>query len=181
MSQAVVWILTPNGPMTAHLATSHSASPRPAAAIFVHVDAGYRVGGSDLVRTTSAVSDVYAEEGSITTDYGNGSGPQIDLMGGVFFTRKLAIAGGFSYYQRTQDGHVDAEIPHPFYLNQPRSASFDSSDLTGTEFAFHVSLLVSAWDTPKQRLSIFGGPSFFDVSQKTPTGLSIAAGFWNCG
>lgn len=171
VSQAVVWVLTPNGPMQASI-PSAGVRHRPAAN-FLNIDVGYRLGGEDLVHDATAFSDVYAEDGSISTDYGNGSGPQIDVMAGRYLTPKLALAGGFSWYQRTQDAHIEAEIPHPFYLNQLRPASFDASDLTGNELGIHISVLATIWETAKQRLSIFGGPSFFRVTQQIPTTLSI--------
>lgn len=175
VSQAVVWILTADGPMAKQIAAGSASAParRSATPLFLHVDAGYRIGGDDLIRNTSAFSDLYAEPGSIAANYGNGSGPQIDLMGGLFFTSRVAIAGGVSFYNGTKDGRIDAEIPHPFYFGQPRSASFESNDLTAREIGIHISLLVSAWETPKQRLSIFGGPSFFNLSLKVPDTLSI--------
>jgi len=173
VSQAVVWILEPNGPMAASLQLQTPATRRSRMPGFFHLDVGYRLGGDELVRTSPAFADIYAEEGSISANYGNGSGPQVDLMFGSYLTPKFALAGGFSFFQTLEDARLEAQVPHPFYLNQFRTASADSSEVTANELGFHISALFTVWETPVQRFSIFGGPSFFRVSQQVPIDLSI--------
>lgn len=168
VSQAVVWVLEPTGRFRA---TGVRGSVGPER--FLNVDVGYRIGGGDLVRTASAFADDYAETGSITTNYGNGSGVELDVMGGARVHAQLGIAGGFSYYARPQDAVVDAQVPHPFYFHQLRNASFDDATLKGREIGVHISLLWMPQWNRRQAFVLYGGPSFFHVSHGAVAHLDL--------
>jgi hypothetical protein len=59
---------------------------------------------------------------------------------------------------------IDAQVPHPFFFNQPRSVTGEF-DGDRKETAVHVQV---KWLVPvsnKMLVTIFGGPSFFKVEQ----------------
>ena len=67
---------------------------------------------------------------------------------------------------------VTGSYPHPFFFNQPRTGSFDTGTLDRAEVGVHPSVAWIAPASKKLRLTVFGGPSFFTITQTavdTPT------------
>ena len=55
-------------------------------------------------------------------------------------------------------------LPHPFHLEQFRAVD-GSAAATRQETAVHVQLRVGATVGPRLEVTLFGGPTFFDVEQ----------------
>jgi hypothetical protein len=169
VSQAVVWRLEPAGPFRAPGVRGGVGS----ASRFLKVDASYRIGGSDLVGSAPAFAADYAEAGSLTTSYGDGSGVQLDVMGGARLRGALGIGAGFSYYARRQTTTIDAQVPHPFFFDQPRRASFDDRTFDGREIGMHVSLIwMPRWNR-RRAFMVYGGPSFVHLSQDVVSSVDL--------
>ena len=125
------------------------------------VDGGYRVGGEDLTRTATAFKADYAEDGSIATNYGNASSGQFGATVVPFLLGPLGVGVGVDYTSHSGSATVDAEIPHPFFFNQDRSASFATSPLSGHQLAINIPIM---WTLPSYgalKILVFGGPTFF--------------------
>ena len=143
------------GPPSAQAARVTAASvPRPPRrhATIVNIDGVYRQGRDDLTRSLTAFKDVFAEEGTIDTNFGDNSGWALNLMIGQAVWGPIGVGVGAGYYLRDRSAAIDARIPHPFFFNQLRSATFDTPSLRGHEAAIHIPLI---WMPPAFGLTSF--------------------------
>ena len=97
----------------------------------------------------------------------------IDIGGGVRLPGNLGVGIGFSRFDTSNDASVDARLPHPFFFDRHRAIAGSAPGLTRTETAIHLQLRWFAPVPDQLELSVFGGPSFFNVTQ----GLVTAVGF----
>ncbi len=160
-------------PAPAEEPTSSSSSSS-SARMFVNIDAAYRKGASALKRSVPAFGDVYAEPGQLVTDYGRGTGLQLDLMGGRSLWGPIGVGVGFAYYRHQSSARVDARVPHPFFFNQLRDATFTTKPLKREEIAVHVPALWMPEMGGPVKILVFGGPSFFRVAQNAVIDVSLA-------
>ena len=139
---------------------------------FFNIDGGYRLGADDLTRTFKAFSDVLAEEGTIASNYGDNAGWSLEVMIGHAVWRSLGVGVGGSYYLRKRSVAVDARVPHPFFFNQLRTATFDTEPLKAHEAAVHIPVVwMPAFGD--FRVLVFAGPSFFRLSQTVVTKVTL--------
>jgi hypothetical protein len=92
--------------------------------------------------------------------------------GGVrmqFASRITLGAVGF-FSPATLSGRVDAQLPHPFYFNQPRQVSGDTSGLTRREAGAHLDVGYPL-SIGSRSVRLFGGPSLIRVEQALVTGI----------
>lgn len=164
------------GPPSAQVARATTASPpRPSTknTSFVNIDGVYRVGRDDLTRTTTAFSDLFAEEGTIASNYGDATGWSVDVLAGAAVVGSLGVGVGVSYSLREKAAVVDARVPHPFFFDQLRPATFETEPLSAYEAALHIPAI---WMPPAfgpVRVLVFGGPSIFRFSQTVVTDVAL--------
>jgi hypothetical protein len=91
------------------------------------------------------------------------AGVRVRLVGGLHLG--LAV----SSWSRSTEGALDARIPHPFFFNQPRELDGLVTGLTHKETAVHIEAAYVALLGRSVDLSIFGGPSRFNVRQDLVT------------
>ncbi|HEU4687452.1 MAG TPA: outer membrane beta-barrel protein, partial [Vicinamibacterales bacterium] len=87
-----------------------------------------------------------------------------DASGAVVVWRNLAVGGGLARFSTSTPTTINAQIPHPFFFNQPRSVTGEFEG-DRSELAVHIQ---AKWLVPvndKFLVTIFGGPSFFQVEQ----------------
>jgi hypothetical protein len=173
-SQVVIETVGPPSPAAARIRTPIPPSRRPRKGLSIlNIDAVYRDGRDDLTRSAAAFAGGYAEAGSITANYGNSTGVAFDLMYGQPVWGTIGLGVGAAYHLRSQSAAVDARIPHPFYFNQLRAATFGTPALKGHEAALHVPVL---WMPPafgSIKVLVYGGPSIFSVSQTVVHDLTL--------
>jgi hypothetical protein len=105
-----------------------------------------------------------AENGRLETSYDVGGGLAFDASGSFLVWRDLALGVGLTLFSASTTTTIDAQVPHPFFFNQPRSVTGEF-DGDRSETAVHIQ---ARWLVPvsnKMLLTIFGGPSFFKVEQ----------------
>jgi hypothetical protein len=139
----------------------------------LNIDAGFRVGGDDLTRSFSAFTDIFAEAGTIATNYGNRSGVAFDVLFAQPIASSFGVGVGFDYYLRSQHATVDARVPHPFFFNQLRTGTFETEALSAHEAAVNIP---AVWMPPAfgaLKIMVFGGPTIFRVSQTVVTDLVL--------
>ena len=76
----------------------------------------------------------------------------------------LAVGVGLTLFSASTTAAIDAQVPHPFFFNQPRTVTGEF-DGDRSETAVHIQ---AKWLVPvnnKMLVTIFGGPSFFSVEQ----------------
>src|SRR5262245_56238138 len=155
-------------------------TPRPARTVRVRppysrvftVSAGYQA-GSDVTQSFTAFTDVFAEAGSIATNFGNRSGFAFNALFAEPIHGQFGVGLGLDLYFRNQAASVDGSVPHPFFFNQLRTATFETSGLGAHDAALNIPLV---WMPPmrrKVRMLVFGGPTIFRVSQTVVTNLAL--------
>ena len=73
---------------------------------------------------------------------------------------------------RTTEGTLSAEVPHPFYFQQPRLVEGTVKGLQSSEKAVHVSVAYRRPVADRLDVAIFGGPSRFSLSQDLVTDIT---------
>lgn len=141
-------------------AAAQSASDR----FVVSINAGIQT-------TARHLSDHFEFERNIETAtvdvrYPSGSGVLVD--GGVGIRLWKRLGAGLAVSRFTHDGsaHVEAAIPHPFLLKQPRAISGEASSITRTETGVHLQLLYTIASSRRFRLTLSGGPSRLELRQE---------------
>ena len=134
------------------------AQPR----VGVTVNAGTQATSTEF--TTRSTLSLYREDGDLRADYGVDAGAFIDLGASVRFWRQVGIGVGVSQFQTTGGTGVTAGLPHPFHFEQVRTVD-GSAAATRQETAVHVQLRVGATVGTRLDVTLFGGPTFFDVKQ----------------
>lgn len=139
----------------------------------LYVDGAYRAGAEDFTRTFTAFKDRFAEDGSIATNFGNRSGPAVDLFFAEPLSGAFGVGVGADVYVRSTEATVNATVPHPFFFNQPRSATFETAGLSSREIAFNISGTYTPPDAGPVKILVFGGPTIFNVSQIVVTDVTL--------
>lgn len=136
------------------------------------VGAGYQA-GTNLTQSFTAFTDVFAEAGSIATNFGKRSGFAFDALFAEPIRGQFGVGVSFDVYFRNQAANVDARVPHPFFFNQLRTATFETSALGAHDTALNVPLVWMPPNRGKMRILAFGGPTIFRVSQTVVTNLAL--------
>ena len=130
---------------------------------FVTFGVGAQVASADFSETHS--EPLNAEQKTWTADYSVKTGLEFEIGGGWRVWRNLFVGATYSHFHDSRTAAVTAQIPHPFFFNQPRTIAGDSVDLGHDENAGHFSLW---WIVPAGRrleVGVFGGPSVIAVSR----------------
>ena len=155
---------------TVEAQTRPPARPRPRPVLtergFIAVNGVFQVG--DNVFDDTHTFRENAENGRLDTDYTVGSGPAFDVSGGGVLWRNLAVGVGITRFSKSTVTVVDALVPHPLFFNQPRTVTGEFSG-TRTELAVHVQVRGVFPVSNRLQVTIFGGPSFFQVEQSIVT------------
>ena len=140
------------------------------------VERGFVIVGGGVQATAADLSDRIlfesnAETGSLDADYPGRTGVLVDVTAGMRVRRQVGIAVGVSRTARNGSAQVTAQIPHPFFDDQPRSVSGEAGAISRTETAVHGQLYYDMRPRGPWRVRLFGGPSYFTVEQEVVTGV----------
>jgi hypothetical protein len=138
------------------------AQTRVSERVFISVNGLYQVTSNDFDDTTTF--RIHAENGRFDTDYDVGGGLAFDVSGAYVVWRNLAVGAGLTSFSTSTPTTIEAQVPHPFFFNQPRSVSGEFEG-DRSELAVHIQ---ARWIVPvsnKLVVAVFGGPSFFQVEQ----------------
>jgi hypothetical protein len=130
--------------------------------VFIAVNGLYQVTSNDFDDTTTV--RIYAENGRLDTDYDVGGGLAFDVSGAFVVWRNLAVGAGLTSFSTSTPTTIEAQVPHPFFFNQPRSVSGEFEG-DRSELAVHIQAKWIAPVSSKMYVTVFGGPSFFQVEQ----------------
>jgi len=115
--------------------------------------------------------DLYAEQGSFTTDYQVEARLGVDAGGFVRVWKNLAVGAAFTTHKDDRDLVIEASLPHPLLFNHPRAVE-GTAPGTREETAVHLQVAYVVPVNRNLRVVVFGGPSFFTVKQSVVTGIS---------
>ena len=146
-----------------------AARPTIAERVTVSINASYLTASRTF--DDSRTFDLYAEQGSFTTDYDVEARVGVDAGAFVRVWQGLAVGGAFTSYKDDSDLVIEGSIPHPLLFNQPRSVE-GTAPGTREETAFHLQVAYIVPVNRNLRVVVFGGPSFFTVKQSVVTGIT---------
>jgi hypothetical protein len=133
----------------------------------VSVNGMYQINSNDFQDTATFREN--AEDGQFSTDYDVKGGPAFDIAGGATLWRQLGLGVGVSYFSRSTGASLNASVPHPFFFDLARSVNGTVADLSRKELGVHVQARGIFPVTPRLLVMVFGGPSFFQVTQGVAT------------
>jgi hypothetical protein len=162
--------IKPVGPGTPP-AQPHKTSPvkkGPTERVIVSVNASYLTASRTFDDTRTF--DLYAETASFTSGYQVEPGAGVDAGAIVRIWKGIGAGVAFTSYSDSRDIEIEASLPHPLKFNSPRT-------MTGTaggdheETAVHLEFAYIVPIGKKMSAVIFGGPSFFTVTQSVVTAV----------
>jgi opacity protein-like surface antigen len=128
------------------------------------------VDGGMQVTTTSGTSTVrykvYGEDAVMKVTYETKAGPVYGARGGVRIWRRLTLGAGVSRFTDSTGAKVEAQLPHPFFFQRPRSIEGTADAITREELVAYAEV---GWVVPVHRkmdLMVFAGPAFFSAKQE---------------
>jgi hypothetical protein len=142
---------------------------------FVAVNGAYGVDTRTFDDGATFVAN--AEEGRFETNYTRKSGPMLDISGGVLVGPRIGVGAAVSHYSRSTPVTVEASVPHPFYFDRMRPITGDVGGLMRKELGVHLHARGVFPVNPTLTITLFGGPSYFDVSQDIVTSFAYADAF----
>jgi hypothetical protein len=142
--------------------------------VFFSAGVLFQVNANDF--TDSATIRRNAENGRLETAYDVSGGLAFDVSGAYLVWKNLAIGVGLTLFSASTTTTIDAQVPHPFFFNQPRTVTGEF-DGDRSETAVHIQ---AKWLVPvnnKMLLTIFGGPSFFKIEQDIVNDFEISESY----
>ena len=97
----------------------------------------------------------------------------VDAAAGARLWRQLGVGVGVSRLSRSETVDLSGQLPHPFFFDRPRAVNGTESGVSREETALHV---YARWGIPvgqSVEVALFGGPTFFSVSQAFVTGIDF--------
>jgi hypothetical protein len=155
------------------LANSSTATAQEPGKAFVDVNGGAQPQSRTLDSSTSF--PLFSETAIINAAQGIDGGGLFDISGGYHMRPAFAVGIGFSVFSKSGEGSFIALIPDPLVRNRPTTVPGSTSGLKHREIGTH---LMAVWFLPlfdKIDATIFGGPSFFQLSQDVMT-ATVPAG-----
>jgi hypothetical protein len=140
--------------------------------VFANISFGIDTGSTDISQNSSFV--VYSETGTLQSNATFGSFGIFDFAIGARIYRNVGVAIAYHTGDTTGDGEISGSVPHPAVFDRPRTFSQEFNDADRDEHATHLQI---GWMVPlndKFDVFIYGGPSFYGVSQELVTNLTFA-------
>jgi len=166
---AVLLVLATTAPAFAQTTRGAGGPVRAQDRFYIGVDFGVQSGGDSFSDTFTFPEN--AETARISAPYETKSGPLFGMFFDVRVWQYLSAGISLTGHASESDAQVTGTIPHPFLFNRPRSFSADVSGLSRGESGVHLQLRALLPVSRSMQVSVFGGPSFFQVEQDVVTGV----------
>lgn len=115
--------------------------------------------------TDRRTETVFRETATTTSDYALDGGVGLDVGGIVRVWRNVGVGLAVTALSRPGEAASSLSSPHPFFFNRPRTATTEASDLDRTETGGHLSAAYHVVGRGNWRVTLFGGPSVYAISQ----------------
>jgi hypothetical protein len=139
--------------------------PAPPNKAFVILNGGFRSLSQEFVQQTEFT--LYDEKGIFEADHAIKSGVSWEAGGGLRLWRDLWLGASYAVESKhTRDVAVNAQVPHPLIVNRHRIATGTAAGLEHVERALHVQALLRIPVTVEFDLTLFAGPTFFEVEDE---------------
>jgi hypothetical protein len=133
-------------------------------------DRGYLAAGGAYLASATSYTDhftfaQYAEQASVTVVHRLRNVAGFDVGGGVRVWRNLAAGVQVTSFSQVEHPAIEATVPHPLYLREPRQFTGNVAQASRSELAVHVQ---AAWVVPVGRrmlVTAAAGPSWIRARQ----------------
>mgnify|MGYP001376350638 CR=1 FL=1 len=141
-------------------------------------DQPYMISGNIGVQTTANTRtdqiafELFNEFGQLETSQRSSKRLLYDFGVARHLWKGFGIGASMTFANTSSDGTVTATVPSPFFYHFPRTVTTVAQELANTQRAYH--LHGHYWWALREdlRLTIFGGPSFFNGSQTFVSGIT---------
>ena len=137
----------------------------------VHANGGYQ-SGRDTVRRTFSFR-AYGEDARFEERHETKGSGLFDVGGSLRVWEELRVGASFSQLTKSDSTRLTGSVPNPIAVNAPRAIDSQQLSLRHEQRTTH---LYVAWVVPilnKLDVAIFGGPTFFNLTQGVVTGVEI--------
>jgi hypothetical protein len=146
----------------------------------VHRDGRFMLSGSAGVQTTVNTRtdrvnfDLFEETGRFAATQELGRTPVYDVGFATRLWKGFGLGGLVSYTSNSSTAIIEAEVPHPFFFDFPRSATGLAAGLNHRELILH--LQGQYWIPLGEHilLTLSAGPSLFDAKQDLVAEITTA-------
>ena len=174
-TQAVIDTVGPPSPLAQRVLTAAPVlRPQgPPGTSFFYISAVRQRSQNDLTENNSVFTPTLQENTSFKTNYGDPTGWSLDFMGGGPVWRRIGVGFAVGYHQRNRAASVQASIPHPYFYDTFRSASFTTEPLKSRETTFHFPAFLMLPALGPVKVVAFAGPSVFRLAHTQVTDIIV--------
>lgn len=134
---------------------------------WVDVNFGVAIAAEDSFSSTRVIT-ISQEAGGGSVAYSVPRGGSFDVGGGYMFSPRVGLGVSLAGSAHEGVAGLAISVPHPLFFNASATdATATDTALTRTEGAWHIHAMLVAVETPRVRLRVFGGPSYFRAEQET--------------
>lgn len=129
---------------------------------FVSVNGGVQ---QVSAQTDSFTVEQYAETGTVRAELAGNTATLLDVSAGMRIWKRLGLGIAVTRASASREAAIRAEVPHPLYLDTPRTVEGTARNLSRTDTGIHPQLYWEPRLTGRLRVRLFAGPSVFEVQQ----------------
>lgn len=115
--------------------------------------------------TDRRTETVFRETATTTGEYDLDGGVGVDVGGVIRVWGNLGVGLAVTAMPRPGNAALSVSSPHPFFFNRPRTATAEISNADRTETGVHLSAAYHIVGGRRWRVTFFGGPSVYTLSQ----------------
>jgi hypothetical protein len=156
------------------LASSLAATSHAGDRFTVSVGGGMALGTNDW--SSKASWDSWAETATVDSRYKTSSGMAFQGALGYRFAKHFGVVFAAGRATRDVKAALEAKIPHPLFLERPRTVAADLPDLSYTELAFHLDLEWRIVTGPFE-IAAFAGPTLARVDTDAVQSLTVVESY----
>lgn len=133
------------------------------------VDVNFGVATAAEDSYASVYTTTIARETAVfSAGYSFPRGGSFDVGGGYMFSPRVGLGVSLAGTAHEDNAALAISVPHPIYFNASAAAvDVTSGTLARAEGAWHIHAMLVAAQTPRVRVRVFGGPSYFLARQDT--------------
>ena len=138
--------------------------------ISLNVNLGFQAQSHDAAG--GGTYSIYEEDATFSTSQTIKSGLIFDVSADYKVADQLAIGVGWTFFSKSSPISVDAQVPHPVFVGQFRSAS-SQTDGDHSANAININAVYRYAVSGKMDVIVSAGPSIVSVSHEVVTGVTI--------
>ena len=101
----------------------------------------------------------------------------IDLAASYRLWKNLGVGVAVSVTSGNGKAEVTANVPHPFFFNQPRTVNGTENDIAHSETGVHLTLQYLIPATGRLHFILEGGPSWVNVDHEVVTDVTVTESY----